>query len=409
MTTYRRNRQLGKLLSPIVRSCSRGSVITEMRFALTEVDVDAWFTDRHVPSATRTVETRHGVADPGLTLPRIAIPTVLIWFGALALWLAATTVVLIDLTRWKFVVTIPAHVVATYAMFTVLHDSIHGTVGRAKWANELFGRLSMPFLALWGTFPVMRYIHGEHHRNTNEDPRTDPDAWAHTGPSWQLPLRWLTIDAWYARFAISRLRHRPRKEIVGVLIDVTVLVTLFSTLIWCGHGWDLALIYLLPQRLAQGILAWWFDFLPHHDLGATAKIDAVRASRVRVGWERVMNPLMFNQNFHVVHHIHPQIPFYLWVQTWKRTEAHFLERGVPISTAWGSELTPSQYRRWRKIDHTPRADGHDGLDTMSEQSSRGREDFTVLPRQTPKQTPTQRPMTVGRIPRERLVATSQPS
>ena len=390
-----------------MRSCSRGSVITEMGFALTEVDVDAWFTDRHVPSATRTVETRHGVADPGLTLPRIAIPTVLIWFGALALWLAATTVVLIDLTRWKFVVTIPAHLVATYAMFTVLHDSIHGTVGRAKWVNELFGRLSMPFLALWGTFPLMRYIHGEHHRNTNEDPRTDPDAWAHTGPSWQLPLRWLTIDAWYARFAISRLRHRPRKEIVGVLIDLTVLVTLFSTLIWCGHGWDLALIYLLPQRLAQAILAWWFDFLPHHDLGATAKIDAVRATRVRVGWERVMNPLMFSQNFHVVHHIHPRIPFYLWVQAWKRTEADFLERGVPISTAWGSELTPSQYRRWR-VDHNPRTERHGGLDTMSEQSSRGREDFTILPRQTPTRTPTQRPMTVGRIPRERLVSTSQP-
>ncbi len=332
-----------------------------MRFALTtEVDVDAGFTDPHVPTATRTVETRHGVADPGLTLPRIAIPTVLIWFGALALWLAATAVVLVDLTRWKFVVTIPAHVVATYAMFTVLHDSIHRTVGRAKWVNELFGRLSMPFVALWVTFPLMRYIHGEHHRNTNEDPHIDPDAWAHSGPSWQLWLRWLTIDAWYARFGIPRLRHRPPKEIVGVLIDVTAVVTLFTTLIWTGHGWDLALAYLLPQRLTLGILAWWFNYLPHHDLDATTRIDPVRASRVRVGWERVMNPLMFNHNFHIVHHIHPQIPFYLWVQAWKRNEADFLERGVPISTAWGSELTPSQYRSWRKIDHSFPAEGHDG-------------------------------------------------
>ncbi len=335
---------------------------------MTQVDVDAGLARRRVASAGETVVTCRGASDPGLTLPRIAIPTVLIWFGALALWLAATAVVLVDLTRWKFVVTIPAHVVATYAMFTVLHDSIHRTVGRAKWVNELFGRLSMPFVALWVTFPLMRYIHGEHHRNTNEDPHIDPDAWAHSGPSWQLWLRWLTIDAWYARFGIPRLRHRPPKEIVGVLIDVTAVVTLFTTLIWTGHGWDLALAYLLPQRLTLGILAWWFNYLPHHDLDATTKIDPVRASRVRVGWERVMNPLMFNQNFHIVHHIHPQIPFYLWVQAWKRNEADFLERGVPISTAWGSELTPSQYRSWRKIEYGVGPEGHNGPGTAGEWS-----------------------------------------
>jgi fatty acid desaturase len=27
-----------------------------------------------------------------------------------------------------------------------------------------------------------------------------------------------------------------------------------------------------------------------------------------------MNPLMFYQNYHVVHHIHPGIPFYLWTE-----------------------------------------------------------------------------------------------
>jgi hypothetical protein len=56
------------------------------------------------------------------------------------------------------------------------------------------------------------------------------------------------------------------------------------------------------------------------------------------------------------------------VQAWKRTELDFLERGVPISTAWGSELTPSQYRSWRKIDHSFRAEGHDGPGTAREWS-----------------------------------------
>lgn len=271
----------------------------------------------------------------------------LIWFGALTVWVAATAVVLSGLSRWWLLATIPMHVVVTYAMFTVLHDSIHRTVGRSKWVNELFGRLSMPFVELWATFPVIRFVHTEHHRNTNEDPLSDPDAWAHAGPRWQLPFRWLTIDVWYSRFYISRMRDRPRRELLGVVVNETLLVALLAALVLGGHGRDLLLAYLIPQRLALAILAWWFDWLPHHDLGVTAKTDAIRASRVRVGWERLLSPLMFNQNFHVVHHIHPHIPFYLWVKAWRKTEADFLNQGVPITTAWGRDLTPSEYRLWR--------------------------------------------------------------
>lgn len=299
-----------------------------------------------VRSAAVTIGAGRNVPDPGLALPAIAVPTVLIWFGSLALWAAATVVVLSDLNRWWLLATIPAHVVATYAMFTVLHDSIHSAVGRPKWVNELFGRLSVPFVGLWVTYPLMRYIHIEHHRNTNEDPRFDPDAWAHTGPVWQLPFRWLTIDAWYSRFCLPRLRRRPRREIAGLVLNETLLVASVVALVAFGYGRDFVVIYLIPQRLALGILAWWFDWLPHHDLGVTAKVDAFRATRVRVGWERLMNPLLLYQNFHVVHHIHPRIPFYLWMKAWKTTEADYLDRGVPISTAWGRELTASQYGGW---------------------------------------------------------------
>jgi fatty acid desaturase len=293
---------------------------------------------------TTRVVLHPGVADPGLTLPRIAVPTVLIWLGSLVWWVAATAVVLSDLPRWWLAVTIPAHTLVTYAMFTVLHDSIHYAVGQASWVNEIFGRLSVPFVALWVTYPVLRYIHIEHHRNTNEDPLTDPDAWAHSGPSWQLPLRWLTIDAWYSRFCLPRMRHRPAREIVGLVVNETVLAGLLTAIVGFGYGWQFLVIYLIPQRLALGVLAWWFDWLPHHDLGVTGKVDAFRASSVRVGWERLLNPLMFFQNFHVVHHVHPGIPFYLWMKAWHNGEADYLGRGVPIRTAWGDELTTTEYR-----------------------------------------------------------------
>jgi fatty acid desaturase len=346
--TYLRKRQLSKrLLSATFGQRVRfGKARKEVIFLtkVTALDVDAGL-------------TRRGVAAPGLRPPTIAIPTVLVWFGSLLLWVAASAVVLSDLSRWWLVVTIPAHALVTYAMFTVLHDSIHYAVGRSRWVSELFGRLSMPFVGLWATYPVMRYIHLEHHRNTNEDPICDPDAWTHTGPHWQLPFRWLTIDAWYSRFCLPRMRGRPRREIAGLMVNEILLVALLSVLVGCNYGWQLLLIYLIPQRIGVAILAWWFDWLPHHGLGVTAKIDTFRASRVRVGWERLMNPLMFCHNYHVVHHIHPRIPFYLWAQAWKKGELDYLGRGVPISTAWGRELTPSEYFARRKTDGRGRADG----------------------------------------------------
>ena len=39
----------------------------------------------------------------------------------------------------------------------------------------------MLFVVAWASFPVLRFVHIEHHRNTNEDRYADPDAWAERG------------------------------------------------------------------------------------------------------------------------------------------------------------------------------------------------------------------------------------
>jgi beta-carotene hydroxylase len=292
---------------------------------------------------------RRRVPDPNVGPPRLAVPTVMVWLDSFAVWAAATAVVLSDVSRWLLVATIPVQAVVTFSMFTVLHESTHHTVGRLALVNELFGHLSMPFVSLFGTFPMFRYIHIEHHRNTNEDIHADPDAWSCAGPCWQAPLRWLTIDAWYCGFYVPRLRRRPRKEALGFLTNIVGVVVLLGAVIRLGYGWEFVFIYVIPQRIGMATLAWLFDWLPHHDLDVTAKMDRFRATRVRVGWERLMSPMLFYQNYHLVHHIHPAIPFYLLLEAWNDTQADYLDRNVPISTAWGRELTASEYRAWRAI------------------------------------------------------------
>jgi ferredoxin-NADP reductase/fatty acid desaturase len=287
--------------------------------------------------------------DPDLVSPVVAIPTLLVWLGSLAAWTAATATVVTGSSPAWLAITIPVQAFVTFSMFTVVHESVHHSTGRAVWVNEFFGRVAMPFVSLFGTFPMMRYIHIEHHSNTNEHPDCDPDAWNYAGARWQIPLRWTTIDAWYCRFYLSRFPARPRRERIGFATNLVVVFLLLGVTGRLGYVHDVLLIYVIPQRIGLGILAWWFDWLPHHDLSGTAKLDRFRATRIRVGWERLLNPLLFYQNYHFVHHIHPAIPFYRYIEAWKKGECYYLDRNVPITTAWGRTLSPSQYRAWRNV------------------------------------------------------------
>ncbi|MEJ2866356.1 fatty acid desaturase [Actinomycetospora sp. OC33-EN08] len=308
---------------------------------------------RRVLSEDEAAAVRRGVPDPGIPLPAVAGPTVALWVVSLAVWVGATLLALAALggsvSPWWLLVTVPAHALVTFTMFTVLHEATHHAAGRLRWVNEVLGRVSVPFVAAWATFPLVRYIHIEHHRHTNEDVLLDPDAWVEGGPAWQRPLRWLAIDLWYFRFYGPRMRRRPRREVAGEVATLAVVIALAATLVITGNGLALVVVYLLPQRLGVGVLAWWFDWLPHHDLGVTARTDRFRATRVRVGRERLMTPVMLYQNYHLVHHIHPTIPFYRYVRAWENTRDDYLARDVPIATAWGTELTPAEYRAWRGI------------------------------------------------------------
>ncbi|WFG42279.1 fatty acid desaturase [Pseudonocardia alni] len=312
-------------------------------------------TTREGAGGDRPADPGRPVPTPGITLPVVALPTLALFLGSLAAWVGATALVLTGTDPWRYLVTVPVHALVTFAMFTVLHETVHLAGGRLRWVNEVLGRLSMLFVVAWAAFPMLRYLHIEHHRNTNEDTSRDPDAWTESGPAWSWPLRWMTIDLWYVRFYLPRIPSRPRAELVEQAVVFLVVVSAFVATAVTGHGWELLVIYLIPQRLGIALLAWWFDWLPHHDLGETARSDRFAATRMRVGWERLVTPLMLGQNYHLVHHIHPTVPFYRYQDVWRRAMSDWLDRPVPITTVLGSDLSPAEYRAWRRLtSHTDR-------------------------------------------------------
>ena len=66
-----------------------------------------------------------------------------------------------------------------------------------------------------------------------------------------------------------------------------------------------------------------------------------------VAW--LMTPALLYQNYHLVHHMHPLIPFYRYLVTWRRNEREYLERDPPLVTVTGRELDVAEYRRMRGL------------------------------------------------------------
>lgn len=288
-----------------------------------------------------------GLPDPGERVPGMAWPTVGLFVGTGGLFaLEMAGVLLWDWSRW---VTVPMGAAVTFLMFSVLHESIHHAASSRSWVNDLLGHASMPFVVAWSTYPIVKFIHIEHHRHTNEPKAVDPDGWTHEGPRWQLLLRWATLDLWYLAFYATRLRSRPRRESVTAVVVVMTVLSAIAALVVTGHGDEFLWGYLIPQRIGVVVLAWWFDYLPHHGLTTTQREDKYRATRVRVGAEGVFTPLFVYQNYHLVHHLHPSVPFYRYVRAWRRNEEAYLDRNAAISTWFGRSLTPSEYRTWRRL------------------------------------------------------------
>lgn len=113
------------------------------------------------------------------------------------------------------------------------------------------------------------------------------------------------------------------------------------------------MLYVVPQRIAMVVLVWWFDYLPHHGLSDTARSNRFRATRNRIGLEWLFTPLMLSQNYHLVHHLHPSLPFYRYLRAWRRNERTYLARGAALSTCWGGEMSRPQYRERRRLAELP--------------------------------------------------------
>jgi fatty acid desaturase len=229
----------------------------------------------------------------------------------------------------------------------VLHDASHRSISQTDGVNRWLGRFSAPFVTPLASYSVFRFVHMQHHRFTNETDGRDPDAYTTAGAPWTWIFRWPTLDLSYVFFYVPKLGSRPRGEKVEYVVTVAGVIGLLVAFTLTTSVADLLWLIILPGRLNVTFLAFAFDWLPHHGLHETPDQNRFHTTRNRVGMERVMTPVLLYQNYHLVHHMHPLIPFYRYIAAWRRNEDAYLDEDVPLATYFGREISAEDYRASR--------------------------------------------------------------
>ena len=262
--------------------------------------------------------------------PAVAWPTIILLVVSFVIFSLATIAHIEGALPLSWAILF--NTIAAYMSFTPAHEASHGSVSANRALNDWVGRLATVLQSPVPFFRAFRYIHMQHHRFTN-DKTKDPDLYVGSGPVWLLPLKWTTLDINYLYRYLnpSVFMKRPkseRREMLLALLFAALVLAVISANGWLNYY---LLLFLIPGRITAIFLAITFDFLPHYPHQAQAKDQPFQCTSNRVGMEWLLTPVLLFQNYHLVHHLYPSVPFYRLLKIWYARK-HYHQSKNPATT-----------------------------------------------------------------------------
>jgi len=260
--------------------------------------------------------------------------TVALFVVEISMWATAGYAAITHM--WPMWVCFLVSLTAIYMNYTPHHEAVHGNIagGNRKliWLNELIGTITG--LVFFHGFTMQRITHLTHHAYTN-DPVKDPDFWAHGRNPLSIALRCLSILLPYETHGwaiVWRAKNRWPTLIRAGFEHVLAWGAMIA-LVATGH-WDAALFaFILPALIASGMLAFMFDWLVHHPHHVPVH-DRYRTSNVYLfpkSLHRLVTTFWIYQNYHIIHHLYPRVPFHRYPKVFDRIRPLLRERGTCIT------------------------------------------------------------------------------
>lgn len=248
-----------------------------------------------------------------LTIPREFLNPPSNFNPTLLMFLATVTGLVLSncgywLWEWPHWCCFVINVLALHIAGTVIHDACHQSAHPNRVVNAILGHVSALMLAF--AFPVFTRVHLQHHAHVN-DPDNDPDHYVSTGgPLWLIPVRFLYHEVFFFKRQLWR-KYELLEWFSNRLVVVAIFYVSFQ-----NHFLGYVLnFWFIPSFIVGLALGLFFDYLPHRPFK-----ERDRWKNTRVYPSRILNVLIMGQNYHLVHHLWPSIPWYKWQPAYYATK-----------------------------------------------------------------------------------------
>jgi fatty acid desaturase len=202
--------------------------------------------------------------------------------------------------------------------FTVWHEAVHATVSARPFGNDVVGVLGMlPYMT---PYFIQRWVHLEHHAKLNLP--DDPNSIYTDGEFITLPFRYFRALG-YAKKLLKtdpRTPAQKRSDTATTLLVVGVL----AACVFTGHVVEWAVLWFLPVVVGKLVMDWYINYLPHRGLPA----DRYKGTRIITApW---FSYVIFNHNYHAVHHMWPTVPWHGYKKLYEKKLEYLKSHDVPI-------------------------------------------------------------------------------
>jgi beta-carotene hydroxylase len=268
-----------------------------------------------------------------LTVPKELLgPPESFWSPNLLMFLVAATIAITSTLGywcWNFPdwCSFVMNVLALHMVGTVIHDASHHAAHRNRMVNAALGHGSA--LMLGFSFPVFTRVHMQHHANVN-DPDNDPDHFVSTGgPLWLIAPRFFYHEVYFFR----RKLWRKFELLEWFLARLAVALVIFLAIQYDFIGYVFN-FWFSPSLVVGLALGLFFDYLPHRPFK-----ERDRWKNARVYPNSILNLMIMGQNYHLVHHLWPSIPWYHYQTAYRITQPLLDEKGCHQSLGiWGKDF-----------------------------------------------------------------------
>lgn len=251
--------------------------------------------------------------------PRFAWPTLAIMVVSHSVTMLSWVMVLNG--YWPAWLGLILNSITGYALFTPAHEAIHRCAAQKPRHNDLILSIATFMVVPFGKGNLFRLMHMRHHRFAN-DPQKDPDHWM-ASSLWTMPV-W---GFWPFIYLVNYLRKpdvlpnmKPSEVWRELAIAVVAITALF---IW--QPFVTLMLWLIPSYIAFFLMCLVFMMLPHYPHTGRQDVNPNTTALMRMGKEWLLTPMLMYQNYHLIHHLYPTIPFYRYGKAWKARERYHRE------------------------------------------------------------------------------------